>query len=202
MSDIFYHGTHAPLFGRFSSDHLREGSGRIRYGFGHYVTEDIGHALHYAAKGATGPSVLLYTVEVPSLAPDNHITYHEPVDPSILASVGAALGVEIPAPIAADGLEFRKFVACRVEGSNRNSPSPEGEKKASEFFDGLGVVCAVWAFKWKKDAQGRSLPPFDRAIFNPANIRVISVDRVDREAASKKKKVVLETIAAKDLPQG
>ena len=104
MSDIFYHGTHAPLFGRFSSDHLREGSGRIRYGFGHYVTEDVGHALHYAAKGATGPSVLLYTVEVPSLAPDNHITYHEPVDPSILARVGAALGVGIPAQVAADTL--------------------------------------------------------------------------------------------------
>ena len=97
---------------------------------------------------------------------------------------------------------FRKFVACRLEGGKRSSPSPEGEKKASAFFDGIGVLCAVWAFKWEKDAQGRCLPPFDRAIFNPENIRIVSVDRVDREAASKKKRVVVETIAAKDLPQG
>ena len=202
MSDILFHGTHAPLFGRFSSDHLHEGSGRTRYGFGHYVTDDVGHALHYAAKGATEETVLLYTIEVPALTPDNHITYHEPVDPSILERVRAALGVEIPAAAAADGLAFRKFVACRLEGRKGTNPSPEGEKKASAFFDGIGVLCAVWAFKWQKDAQGRCLPPFDRAIFNPENIRIVSVDRVDREAASKKKKVVVETIAAKDLPQG
>lgn len=201
MGDILYHGTHAPLFGRFSSEHLHEGSGRTKYGFGHYVTEDVGHALHYAASGATESSVLLYTVEVPALAPDNHITYKEPVDPSILARVGAALGVAIPAPAAADGLVFRKFVACRLEGAKGDSPSPEGEKAASAFFDRLGIVCAVWAYKWKQDAQGRYLPPFDRAIFNPANVRIVSVDRVDREAAAKKKKVVLETIPGDRLPR-
>ena len=106
MGDIFFHGTHAPLFGRFSSDHLREGSGRTRYGFGHYVTDDVGHALHYAAKGATEETVLLYTVEVPALTPDNHITYHEPVDPSILARVGAALG-------GVDGTAFPYFPLVR-----------------------------------------------------------------------------------------
>ena len=195
MDDIFFHGTHAPLFGRFSSDHLREGSGRTRYGFGHYVTEDVGHALHYAAKGATEETVLLYTVEVPALTLDNHITYHKPVDPSILARVGAALGVAIPAPAAADGLAFRKFVACRLEGRKGTNPSPEGEKKASAFLDGIGVDFIIWPFNWKKGPDGRFLPPFNRAVFDAAKVRVVSVDRYD-DAGN-----VVETIPASKLPR-
>ena len=38
-TQAFYHGTSAGLFGRFSLDHALEGEGKVKFGWGVYVTE-------------------------------------------------------------------------------------------------------------------------------------------------------------------
>ena len=38
---ILYHGTSAPLFGRFSLDHALEGEGKVKFGWGVYVTKNL-----------------------------------------------------------------------------------------------------------------------------------------------------------------
>ena len=38
---LLYHGTSAPLFGRFSLDHALEGEGKVKFGWGVYVTKNL-----------------------------------------------------------------------------------------------------------------------------------------------------------------
>ena len=202
-TETLYHGTAAGLFGRFSLDHALEGDGKVKFGWGVYLAERVPHALHYALDSQRkhpGSGCFVYKVEAPALTPDNHIECQQPVEPSIAARTRAALGIEIPEDVLADGTLFRKFVGCRLEGAKRKkkeTPTLGGEKAAAEFFDRLGVVSIVWPLNWrKKDENGRFLHPLDRAVFDAAKVRVVSVDRYD-EAGN-----VVETIAAKDLPQG
>ena len=197
-TETLYHGTNR-LFRRFDLGHVLEGDGKVKFGWGVYVTDRVDSALEYARKSQArrpGSGCFVYQVEVPSLAPGNHVAFGEPVDPAVAARVREALGAEIPAAALADGKLFRKFVACRLEGSKRKTPTLAGEKAAAELLDRLGVVCISWPFSWTKDAEGRFRPPFNRSVFNAAKVRVVSVDRYD-EAGN-----VVETIAAKDLPQG
>lgn len=45
---IAYHGSSAEPFDRFSLDHALEGDGKVKFGWGVYVTEKYGTAAHYA----------------------------------------------------------------------------------------------------------------------------------------------------------
>ena len=198
VAETLYHGTAAGLFRRFDMGHALEGDGKVKFGWGVYVTDRVDSALNYARKAQAkkpGSGCFVYKVEVPALAPGNHVAFGEPVDPAIAARVGKELGAEIPAAALADGKRFRKFVACRLEGSKKKEPTLAGEKAAAELLDRLGVVCVSWPFNWKKDAEGRFLPPFNRAVFDAAKVRVVSVDRHD-EAGN-----VVETIPASKLPR-
>ncbi len=40
-TQAFYHGTSAGLFGRFSLDHALEGDGKVKFGWGVYVTKNL-----------------------------------------------------------------------------------------------------------------------------------------------------------------
>lgn len=194
---ILYHGTNR-LFGRFSLDHALEGDGKVKFGWGVYVTDRVDSALKYARKSQArrpGSGCFVYKVEVPALAPGNHVAFGEPVDPAIAARVGKELGAEIPAVALADGKLLRKFVASRLEGAKKKKPTLAGEKAAAELLDRLGVVCISWPFSWAKDAEGRYRPPYNRAVFDAAKVRVVSVDRYD-EAGN-----VIETIPADRLPR-
>ena len=200
-TDTLYHGTNR-LFAAFDMDHLFEGAGKSKFGLGVNLAERVDHALVYAVKihrAKSGDGCFVYKVEAPALEPGNHIWIQQPVDPSIAARVREALGLDIPEEALADGKVFRKFVACRLEGAKRRKdekPTIVGEKAAAAFFDRLGVVCVVWPLNWnRKDKDGRFLPPYDRAVFDPAKVRVVSVDRYD-EAGN-----VLETIPAEKLPR-
>lgn len=195
--DVLYHGTNR-LFAAFDMDHALEGDGKVKFGWGVYVTDRVDSALKYARtsqKRHPGSGCFVYKAEVPALAPGNHIAFGEPVAPAIAACVGKELGAEIPAAALADGKLFRKFVACRLEGSKKKTPTLAGEKAAAELLDRLGVVCISWPFNWAKDAEGRFLPPFNRAVFDAAKVRIVSVDRYD-EAGN-----VVETIPADKLPK-
>ena len=202
MDSVFYHGTSAAPFGRFSLDHALEGDGKCKFGFGVYVTESYESARLYAVKSKAGQECLVYTVEIPALAADNWIAFGEPVPAPVLTRAREALGAEIPAKAAADGKEFRIFLACRLGGGTKK-PTFDGEKKASAFLDGIGVDFIIWPFNWKKGPDGRYLPPFNRAVLDANKIRIVSADRLDRAAAEAKKPrtVVLETIPADRLPR-
>lgn len=136
---LLYHGTSAGLFGNFSLDHALEGAGKVKFGWGVYVTQSYNSAFRYARKSQKrhpGNGCFVYKVEVPGLTPDNHLAFGEPVHPSIVALVGKKLGVDIPAWATADGKEFRKFIACQLGGTKK--PTLAGEKAAAEFLDLLG----------------------------------------------------------------
>ena len=193
---LFYHGTSAGLFGRFSLDHALEGDGKVKFGWGIYVTESYGSAIHYARKSQKkhpGKDCFVYEVEVPGLTPANHLAFGEPVHPSIVALVVKELGVDIPARATADGKEFRKFIACQLGGTKK--PTLAGEKAAAEFLDRLGVVCIVWPYNWKKDAKRRFKPPFNSAVFNADRVRIVSVNSLDKDGN------IIERIHGSQLPR-
>ena len=191
---LLYHGTSAPLFGRFSLDHALQGDGKCKFGWGVYVTESRKSALHYARKSMAGARCNVYAVEVPDLTPDNHIAFSTPVAPSIVARVQETLGINIPAAAVADGKVFRKFVAGCFGGTAKQ-PTIAGEKAAAELLGRLGVVCIIWPFNWKKGPDGRFLPPYNRAVFDAAKIRIVSVEVFDADGH------LVETIPADKLPR-
>ena len=195
-TNVLYHGTSAGLFGRFSLDHALEGAGKVKFGWGVYVTESYDSAFLYARKSQKmhpENGCFVYKVEVPGLTPDNHLAFGEPVHPSIVARVGKKLGVDIPARVTADGKDFRKFIACQLGGTKK--PTLAGEKAVAEFLDRLGVVCIVWPYNWKKDEEGRFQPPFNRAVFNADRIRVVSVNSLDKAGN------IIERIHGSQLPR-
>ena len=70
---IFYHGT-PKLFDRFDLSHALEGDGKVKFGYGVYVTERYATAAHYAAgrDKVVDPNkhYYVYTIEVPEKKED------------------------------------------------------------------------------------------------------------------------------------
>ena len=178
MKTIFYHGS-SVLFDRFSLDHALEGDGKVKFGFGVYVTESYSSALKYAHTSKQGDGCYIYKVEVPVKEEDNYIAFGEPVKERILADTEKTLGVTIPEKAKEDGKEFRKFLAGHF--SNPKKPTLEGEKQASQFLDSIGVELIVWPFAWKKDENGNYKGPFNHAVLNDKKVRIVSVDSLDKE---------------------
>lgn len=56
----FYHGTHK-LFDKFDLSHALEGDGKVKFGFGVYVTSKYESAVHYAARNKTATEHYVYT---------------------------------------------------------------------------------------------------------------------------------------------
>lgn len=69
----FYHGSSAEPFDRFSLDHALEGDGKVKFGWGVYVTEKYTTAAHYAFNKhrPENKDFYVYTVEIPDRTPDN-----------------------------------------------------------------------------------------------------------------------------------
>lgn len=47
QDDIFYHGSHV-LFDEFDLSHALEGDGKVKFGYGVYVTSSYNSAAHYS----------------------------------------------------------------------------------------------------------------------------------------------------------
>ena len=64
---IFYHGSSAEPFDRFSLEHALEGDGKVKFGWGVYVTEKYSTAAHYAFNKhrPENKDFYVYTVEIP-----------------------------------------------------------------------------------------------------------------------------------------
>lgn len=108
--DTFYHGS-TRLFDSFDLSHALEGDGKIKFGYGVYVTSSYDSATHYANVDKNALKHYVYTVEVPELTERNCIKFKQPVHPSIVSKTEEKLNIKVPEKDCTDGKLFRKFLA-------------------------------------------------------------------------------------------
>ena len=72
--EIFYHGS-SVLFDRFDLSHVLEGDGKVKFGYGVYLTSSFKSAAHYSGANKSATTHFVYTVEIPALTEDNHIDF-------------------------------------------------------------------------------------------------------------------------------
>jgi hypothetical protein len=174
---IFYHGSPV-LFSNFDLAHALEGDGKVKFGYGVYVTSHYRSAAHYAGANPAAEHFYVYTVEVPEMKEDNYIAFKQSVHPSIVNRAMEKLDEAIPEKFIADGKDFRKFLAKKLTGK----VDLEGEKATSAFLLGIGVDFIVWPYNWKNPSLGTN-----RAILDDSKVRIVSVDEV---ALDNKKQLV------------
>lgn len=109
--EIFYHGSSA-LFREFCLSHALEGDGKMKFGFGLYVTQSYRTAAHYAStgKGASAEDHYVYTVEVPESREDNHLWSNRPVHPAIVRRAETRLKEQTPEDKIISGVEYYQAV--------------------------------------------------------------------------------------------
>ena len=112
---IFYHGS-SVLFHRFDLSHVLEGDGKVKFGYGVYLTSNFKSAAHYSGANKTATTHFVYTVEVPELTEDNHIDFKKSVHPDIIKRAELKLGAPVPQKITLDGKDFRKYLAKVLGG--------------------------------------------------------------------------------------
>ena len=150
--------------------HALEGDGKVKYGYGVYVTSSYRSAAHYAGTNPTAQHYYVYTVEIPEKTEDNFIAIRQPVPISIVQRAEAKLGVAIPEKVKLDGKVFRKYLAEQLTGE----VDLEGEKAASRFLLSIGVEFIEWPFLWKYPDRGTN-----RAVLDDGKVRLLQVEEVD-----------------------
>lgn len=174
-----FHGSPA-LFDRFDLTGAGDGTG-IKFGFGVYLTESEASAVHYSQPRHLDfvKDHYLYTVEIPELTDDNHLTSALPVPASIVARVEEKLGVKAPEKDIQAGKLFRKWVGTTLTGNKKNGF--EEEKAAAELLNNLGVFYNVWP-----QAQNKPDGLKNIAVFNADNVKILKIEHVDVELKCKK----------------
>ena len=182
----FYHGSSAEPFDRFSLDHALEGDGKVKFGWGVYVTEKYSTAAHYAFNKhrPENKDFYVYTVEIPDRTPDNCLSLLKgvPVAESIVNRVEAKLGETIPAEAKVEGIPFRKYLANKLTGEDKpvkkmiDKATVEGEKAASELLSSLGVDLIEWPYNWQKPEAEKNM-----AVLDDRNVRIVRIEKVELE---------------------
>lgn len=180
----FYHGSSAEPFDRFSLDHALEGDGKVKFGWGVYVTEKYSTAAHYAFNKhrPENKDFYVYTVEIPDRTQDNCLSLLKgvPVAESIVKRVETKLGVIIPSEAKVEGIPFRKYLANKLTGEDKpvkkmiDKATIEGEKAASEFLSSLGVDLIEWPYNWQKPEAEKNM-----AVLDDRNVRIIRIEKVE-----------------------
>lgn len=174
--EIFYHGSGA-LFPNFDMSHALEGDGKVKFGYGVYVTSSYSSAAHYSGANDAWTEHYVYTVEIPAKKEDNFIAFKQAVLPSIIARAEERLKITLPEKVVADGKEFRKFLAKRFmpkDVADKKLANLEGERQASAFLSSIGIDFIEWPYNWKNPALGSN-----RAVLDENNLCIIKVDTVD-----------------------
>ena len=171
---IVYHGSSAEPFERFDLGHALEGDGKVKFGWGVYVTDKYGTAAHYAfnKKRPENKDFYVYTVEIPERTADNCLSLLKgvPVTASIVKRVEEKLGEAIPQDALVEGIPFRKYLANRLTGNigpvkkMTDKAAVAGEKAASEFLRSIGVDLIEWPYNWQKPE---------------ANVRISGIEKVE-----------------------
>ena len=185
----FYHGSSAEPFDRFSLDHALEGDGKVKFGWGVYVTEKYSTAAHYAFNKhrPENKDFYVYTVEIPDRTPDNCLSLLKgvPVAESIVNRVEAKLGETIPAEAKVEGIPFRKYLANKLTGEDKpvkkmiDKATVEGEKAASELLSSLGVDLIEWPYNWQKPEAEKNM-----AVLDDRNVRIVRIEQVELDPKS------------------
>ena len=180
----FYHGSSAEPFQRFSLDHALEGDGKVKFGWGVYVTEKYSTAAHYAFNKhrPENKDFYVYTVEVPDRTADNCLSLLKGVSvaESIVNRVEAKLGETVPAEAKVEGIPFRKWLANKLAGEDKpvkkmiDKATVVGEKAASEFLSSLGVDLIEWPYNWQKPEAEKNM-----AVLDDRNVRIVRIEKVE-----------------------
>ena len=180
----FYHGSSAEPFDRFSLEHALEGDGKVKFGWGVYVTEKYTTAAHYAFNKhrPENKDFYVYTVEIPDRTPDNCLSLLKgvPVAESIVKRVEAQLGEPIPAEAKVEGIPFRKYLANKLTGEVKqvkkmiDKATVAGEKAAAEFLSGIGVYLIEWPYNWQKPEAEKNM-----AVLDDRNVRIVRIEKVE-----------------------
>lgn len=164
----FYHGT-TKLFNEFDLTHALEGNGKIKFGYGVYVTSSYNSAAHYAASDDKNHYV--YTLEIPKLTSDNYIGFKIPVFNTLIDAAELLIGKSLNDKIKNDGKEFRKTLVDFFDKKNKIN----GEKLTSEWLLTQGIQYIIWPYNWKKGYEFET----NRAVLNPKTINIIQIDEVE-----------------------
>lgn len=180
---IFYHGS-SVLFPRFDLSHVLEGDGKVKFGYGVYLTSSFKSAAHYSGANKDATTHFVYTVEVPELTDDNHIDFKKPVHLDIIKRAELKLGTPVPQKFTLDGKVFRKYLATYFEeqidldlsaSSNKSKVlNIMGEKAGSEFLNCIGVEFITWPYSWKNPDLGLNV-----AVLDDSKVRILHVHQVE-----------------------
>lgn len=180
----FYHGSSAEPFDKFSLEHALEGDGKVKFGWGVYVTEKYTTAAHYAFNKhrPENRNFYVYTVEIPDRSDDNCLSLLKgvPVTDSIVKRVEAKLGTTIPAEAKVEGIPFRKFLANKLSGLDLpvkkmiDKATVAGEKAASELLSSVGVDLIEWPYNWQKPQAEKNM-----AVLDDKKVRIIRIEKVE-----------------------
>ena len=179
--ETIYHGT-PMLFKKFDLAHALEGDGKNKFGIGTNVTEVYTTAALYAhnKKRPECTDYYVYTVEIPDLTDDNHLSYTKPVHLSIIQRTEKALGEQIPDEVKVKAKFFRKYVGNKLIGKRgtlnqlKDKADVDAERAASKFFSEIGLEFYVWPQAWT-NPNG----PTNRAVLNVDKIRIVRIDKVE-----------------------
>lgn len=178
---IYYHGS-GKLFDRFDLSHALEGDGKVKFGYGVYVTSKYASAAHYAGEGEQTGHYYVYSVEIPEPTADNSLDYRidaGAVNPDIVRRTEERLGEAIPKEATLLGKEFRKYIANVVTDNRKTvkqmiaKASVEAEKAAAKFFESIGVLLYIWPTNWKNPEKGLNI-----AVVNDALVTITKIDEV------------------------
>lgn len=179
----FYHGS-SVLFPKFDLSHVLEGDGKVKFGYGVYLTSSFKSAAHYSGANKSAIKHYVYTVEVPELTDDNHIDFKKPVQKDIIARAENKLGISIPQKFTLDGKDFRKFLAKHFEkhicidlaagASLKEALHLAGEQSASEFLSSIGVEFITWPYSWKKPDLGLNI-----AVLDDNKVKIVKIHQVE-----------------------
>lgn len=183
---IYYHGS-SVLFTQFDLAHALEGTSKLKFGYGVYLTSSFRSAAHYSGASKNATTHYVYTVDVPDITEDNYIAFKQPVNETIIKRAEAELGMHIPSKATADGKDFRKFLAAYFEEQIDVDLCPDkntaqalkmmGEQDASAFLSSIGIVFITWPYSWRNPQLGMNI-----AVFDDSKIKILSIHQVELDA--------------------
>ena len=179
--EIFYHGT-SVLFDKFDLSHALDGDGKVKFGYGVYVTQKHETAIHYSGcgRGKHAGKHYVYTVEVPAMTDDNHLWSAKQVNTAIVERAAEKLGEAIPVEVCEKGKLFRKYIGNRLMGETGTwkklsaKADLEAEKAASAFLVSIGVEMLVWPYA-QTSPDGKQ----NRAILDDSKVQIVKIEEVE-----------------------
>ena len=184
---IFYHGS-SVLFPKFDLSHALEGDGKVKFGYGVYLTSSFKSAAHYSeTKSRPATTHYVYTVEIPDLTDDNHIDFKKSVHPEIIKRAEQELGYTIPEKFTLDGKDFRKYLAKKLGGGS----DIQSEKLASGFLNSIGVEFITWPYSWKNPDLGLNVAVLDDNKVKITKIHQVELDQKKQLVPNSEKEVSL-----------